>query len=224
VGIVVSVVTAFGVAIATGAGNDTWSRVKGLVGFHDPVPTTTPQPTTTSTTPPVTATTPPPPGPGPTTEDPAQVIATRIADCEHTHHLLRQNELRKSSQGYTELSCEWPAPNYADADGYTEIDVTAVPIPGGSEATGADVDRIVGPCATFRMSYEALNQGGGQHLPPFDVRPGNIVTPGGQPYVDQPQDFNGATLGMRLGFTPATDEVEVVRDSGAFLELLSCVN
>jgi hypothetical protein len=202
-GVAVAAVTAFGVAIATGAGNDVWSRVKGVFGFHDAPSTTPPD--------------------QPTPESPEQHAAARIAECERTHHLLRQSELAKNSQGYIQRSCDWPPPSYADADGYTEINVTAVPIPAGSKVE-SHVDRIVGPCATFRMSYEQPDQGGGRHLPPFEVRPGNIVGITGNAYVDRPQDHDGATLAMRLGFTPGTNEVQVIRSIGGIIESLSCVN
>jgi hypothetical protein len=201
-GIVLAAVTAFGVAIATGAGDEVWTGIKHLFGAHTAASDTrSPDPGTSR-----------------------QVVADRIAACERLHGMSRQSVFTTASNGYVARACAWPPPSYADSDGYTEITVESVPIPEGSEASGSWVDRIVGPCATFRLAYFAQNQGGGQHLPAFTTAPQTIVSVGGGAYVDDPQDFGGATLGMRLGFTPATDEVEVVRPSGGVLESLACAS
>ena len=75
--------------------------------------------------------------------------AERVEACMQAHDLDRAQVVKTSGETRTFASCSWPAPDYAGADGYTEIQATSVdrsqfPDAGDtSEASGASVaDRI----------------------------------------------------------------------------------
>lgn len=147
---------------------------------------------------------------------PAQIAATRIEQCETQHHLASQNTKTARSDSVTVFdSCDWPAPSSADSDGFTEQSADG---PGQGEASDANVvDRITGPCQTFRLSYDFGAQGALEHLAPFDAPSGLITSLDnpGRPW--QP----GVSA---LDFYPDRTEVDVVHNDNNALVNATCRN
>ncbi len=167
----------------------------------------------------------PPQGTTPTgtaTSDPGSV-ADRVLACQSAHNLSAQSALVKTSDGYVATGCAWPAPPHADADGFTQIKVRSVFVP-GTAPDNLSVDRIVGRCTIFQAAYDFLVQGGQViHGPKFTARPGMVVDSDGKPYVDRPEVYGNRLLRQIVGFTPAPDELEVVYGEGGELVSLNCV-
>jgi hypothetical protein len=96
----------------------------------------------------------------------AQAVAAHVDRCENQHLLTRQRQSVSRTVAITAYdSCTWPAPSYADADGFTGITVQTVPGPGQTEASDASsADRITGPCRAFALTYDFGFQGAAKHL------------------------------------------------------------
>lgn len=167
----------------------------------------------------------PPAGTTPVATDTSDAgsIADRVLACQHAHNLSAQSAVVKTSDGYLATECAWPAPPYADADGFTQIEVTSVFVP-GTAPDNLSVDRIVGRCTTFEAAYDFLVQGGQViHGPTFTARPGMVVDSDGKPYVEHPEVYGNQLLRQIVGFTPARDELEIVYVEGGELVSLNCV-
>jgi hypothetical protein len=205
-GIVIAAITAFAAAIASGAGTSAWEWINQLIVAESFPPEVTP------TTPAITSATP----------DPV-TAADRVLACQKAHGLSSQNSLTKAGTSYRAASCAWPPPAYADAAGFTEIRVTSVYVKGTAPSNDS-VDRIVGPCAKFRVAYDFTVQGGlKEHSPAFTAPPGVVVYSDGKPYVEHPERMDGQLLRQVVGFTPARDELDVYHPEGGEIVTLSCV-
>jgi hypothetical protein len=139
---------------------------------------------------------------------PEQVAASRVAQCKAQHHMTRQSEQRQKPDSVTAfVSCAWPPLPYTDADGFAEITAETRSRPDESEASGASsVDRIIGSCHTFTLSYDFGYQGDLQHRPPFNA-PTGLITSLDAPGSPWPP---GASA---LDFYPGRNEVAVIHNS-----------
>jgi len=156
------------------------------------------------------------------TNDAAQVRA-----CQELHGLT-SDQVRREISGPTPsgggsppaigqefLECEWPPPDYADADGYSQIRSLKGVGPGESEASGATaLDRITATCHRMELGYSFGTQGFDEDLEPFVAEKGDVVhARGGVPW-ESPRPYP----------YPERDEVVVVRDLDLALEAARCVN
>ena len=108
-------------------------------------------------------------------------------------------------------SCEWPAPPYAAADGYSEITVTRVPWPERAEVTNASApDWIVAPCAEVELRYTFAKQSSPVLQQPIRVARGARVSIGGQPFTEP------------LPFSPSADDVVVVHNLSYSIDAARC--
>jgi hypothetical protein len=116
------------------------------------------------------------------------VAADQVRECMRQHD-LQQAQVRKERDAYSAAGtittyrtmkfaqCEWPPPNYAGDDGYSEISVTTVEGPGASEAEGeTGADRITAPCQKLKLSYSHGKMNYYKHLPPVEVSADSIYT------------------------------------------------
>lgn len=163
------------------------------------------------------------------------VAAEQVRACEEHHGLeqaqsdVRELPLRESDRrmgAYARVSvssCEWPPPGYADKDGFSSINVVSAEGPGADEATSATaVDRYTGDCRILELAYSTGTQGDFEHLPPFEVKQGDIV----DAWEGNPWPPSDGGLGQGdINPYPGRDEIVVVRNSkvGPDLEAIRCV-
>jgi hypothetical protein len=181
------------------AGAGLWAAIAQLVGPSGP----STQPTS-----------------GPSAAVDAEVVANRIQACEQTHNMNKAQQVITSTDGlwHDFRSCVWPAPPYADRDGFIQITVeVANGIPGVSEADGTGyVDRVRGPCGTFEIAYDFGKQGHSEHMPAFAATPGDLLFGGeGQRYEGPKSD---------LPFYPESDEVDIFHNGSYVIASVSCRN
>jgi hypothetical protein len=114
-------------------------------------------------------------------------------------------------------NCDWPPPGYADQTGYSEIRIAATDgVSNASEAAGDGLaDRIVSTCSTLSLAYTFGAQGAETHYPPFTARPGDFVTPTGEPWTGDRR---------QLRFYPGRNEVVVLRNDKSLLDVATCVS
>ena len=159
------------------------------------------------------------PGPSHSTraQVPPQVAATLVDKCETQHRLSQQHQTVTRSATTTDFdSCIWPAPSYADADGFTQIKSRLVSGPGPDDASGTDwVSRITGPCKVFSLAYDFGFEGGFTRLASFSA-PAGLLTSLSNPGKEWPGKDK------YLGFYPARDEVDVLHNSDDVLSQASC--
>jgi hypothetical protein len=159
---------------------------------------------------------------GPSTAQPdgpnQQTVAAQVQACESAHKMAQASDVLTSGNDipYAFRSCQWPAPPYADDDGFTQITVTTVT--GVQYASEADnngyVDRIRGPCKTFEFAYDHGKMGAVTHLGPIRAEPGALLIGGdGVPYPGPEGD---------RPFYPGPDEVDVFHNSSYVLAKASC--
>jgi hypothetical protein len=146
-----------------------------------------------------------------------QTAAIHVDQCEAQHQLTQQSQELDITVSTTAFdSCAWPAPSYADADGFTRVTVQDVAGPGVDEASDTDyADRITGPCGTFTLAYDFGVQGAAQHLAPFTAPAGMLTS------VDQPGTAWPGGV-KSLGFYPARNEVDVLHNSNYLLISAAC--
>ena len=149
------------------------------------------------------------------------LAGAQVAACEKQHHLTQAHQrgtIRTTRTGRTTsfLTCSWPPPPGADADGFSLIKLSDIQGPGADEASGTThADRISGPCRAVVLSYEYGSQGGGEHVPPFRVTPGtltDLATPG-RKWAGDPAS---------LSFYPLRDEVVVLHNDKNLLTDARC--
>jgi hypothetical protein len=141
--------------------------------------------------------------------------ATQVRFCMIQHGLEKARTETESGSVRIFASCHWPAPEYADQDGFSEIGVRLVgrsrfPDAGDtSEASGVGyADRIkVGDCDEVTAAYTFGSQGDFTHLDPLLLEPGDVVA------VDGAAWTNKSEKGAFLGFYPDADEVVVPHNS-----------
>jgi hypothetical protein len=200
-GIIVAAVTAFVVAIASGAGTAVWTWISGGSSRSS-----SPTPASSLAT----------------TASDLVTAAERVQACQRAHGLAGQDSLTKTANGYIATSCTWPPSTYAEADGFTEIKVESVYVR-NTAPDNYSIDRIVGPCKKFQAAYDFVIQGGTViHGPVFTASPGIVVDSDGAIYVEHPERFDNQLLRQMVGFSPARDELEVIYVEGGSLVSLRC--
>jgi hypothetical protein len=155
------------------------------------------------------------------TATPAQqsdATAEMIRGCEVTHRLNGAAEQQHPAAGITVYAtCSWPPGPAADPDGYTSISVQEVGGPGADEASGSsEVDRIIGPCARYQLTYSFGYMGESKHLSAFGVSPNTVTT------IDHPGVPWDGQLSPAI-FYPQRGEVDVVRNGNYTLDQVACV-
>jgi hypothetical protein len=157
---------------------------------------------------------------GPSASVDAEVVAKRIQSCEQSHNMTKAQQVITSSDGlwHDFRFCVWPAPPYADRDGFIQITVeVAEGMAGVSEADGTGwADRIRGPCNTFEIAYDFGKQGVSQHFAPFTAVPGDLLIGGEGDRYDGPKGD--------LPFYPESDEVNVFHNGSYVIASVSCRN
>ncbi len=127
------------------------------------------------------------------------IVAKQVAVCKHNHGMSKDHQQLQIRIGQTgSATCEWPAPTYAEADGYSVVSTTFnVPIADGSEATGTayDVFTMEG-CLSYAITYNFESQGDVEHIAPVTVTAGMVTsmgalgTPDTDAGLDTPLDAN----------------------------------
>jgi hypothetical protein len=136
----------------------------------------------------------------------------QIRACLETHGLSNAQDELEEDSARVFTSCEWPPPEYAQGDGYSEIRVISGPGPYLDEASGANsVDRIRATCNRIEVRYIYGKMGVYERLEPFTVSAGAVVNyRGGEWTGDAPYPY------------PEADEIVVVRNSSALLDSVRC--
>jgi hypothetical protein len=147
-------------------------------------------------------------GPSPSSSDPTPAQLTQR--CETAHQMGQENQRNVYPNQIKFSHCAWPPTPSAGSDGYTLIISKYGKGPGEDDTSGTNVvDRIIGPCANYTLSYSS----GNKHLPPFTVRRNSIVR------VDAP----ATPFKEPLSFPQERAETDVVRNSNYTLDDASCV-
>lgn len=164
-----------------------------------------------------------------TAANPAVTAANKVSACMKAHGLeqARSTEWRKAPKQIGDISnrtrvfqaCDWPPPDGADPDGYTEIRVRF------ARGLRSTTEWPIGPfafritsnnCATFAV---ALSTSGGAfergHPPPVIVHPNEIKTADGKPWHNGPG-------GSRLLFLQERDEADVLYNDHYSLDDITC--
>ena len=151
------------------------------------------------------------------------VKISRLQTCKTNHKMEQVSEIERKtvSTEYGEYEkitrfryCEWPAPSFADPDGYYEIRYRNEKGPGDSEATGTnDADRLRAPCDKLQLWYDFGSQGAYSHYEPFFANVGSVVGIGGDEY-DGSQG--------NLPFYPDRDELVVLRNGKKIIAKAEC--
>lgn len=173
---------------------------------------------------------------GGTEEAPQETAAERhMRACALNHGLSQAVEKRPTRPGEspilrpaaarfaafpqeTHLSCDWPPPPGAFADGYGVIVVTAVAGPGQAEASGANyADRIESRCRLLLLRYRLSSMGQSTPLEPFEAPLGTVVRWGGARWRG-----GGEGETRTLPFRPSGSELVVVHNGMSKLERARC--
>jgi hypothetical protein len=136
----------------------------------------------------------------------------QIRACLETHGLSNAQDELEEDSARVFTSCEWPPPEYAQGDGYSEIRLETGPGPYTTEASSGNwVDRIRATCTQIEVRYLYGKMGEYERLEPFTVSAGAVV------------DYMGRewTRGAPYPY-PEADEVVVVRNSSALLDSVRC--
>jgi hypothetical protein len=145
-----------------------------------------------------------------------QDATAQVRGCIAQHGLAKATDVVTRKGATVFAACVWPAPSWADQDGYSEIVVRDAAGPGTSEASGIDLaDRIGAPCSELEVAYSFGKQGAFQRLPPFSLLRGQIATA-----VDG-QQWRGEQ--RALPFYPDRNEAVVLRSSSYRLDFVRCV-
>ncbi len=141
----------------------------------------------------------------------ADVTSAKMVDsCEVAHHLQKQSDRADTDSGTTLSFCAWPPPSWADRDGYSEIVVRTVPVPGLDEASNAnEADYIKLPCHTVQLMYDFGSQGDYEHQPPITAKTGDVL----------PGKYRSQLPGY-----PSRDEVVYLHNDKQGLYSASCVS
>lgn len=140
--------------------------------------------------------------------------AEQIRACERQHGMSSAREERQQGRKRIFAACEWPPPDYATHDGYSEVRVTFGDGPGDSEASGAtDLDRLRPTCRRVKVAYSFGTQGDYDRYEPFVVDLGEVVQGrGGEPWRGEaPYPY------------PERDEIVIVNDGDLSLDTARCL-
>jgi serine/threonine-protein kinase len=145
--------------------------------------------------------------------------ANQPADCIADHHLSGPHQMITPFESQTIFaSCEWPAPSYADREGFSAITVVSTFGPDGEPASGLNrADIIASSCRALKLGYQLNAKGAVTAIPPFEARLGEIVSVLGA--------FNGPWDGdpSTLPFHPSPNQVVVLRNSHDAITSASCI-
>jgi hypothetical protein len=140
--------------------------------------------------------------------------AEEVGACMRRHHIPAASAAIRHRSATIFATCAWPPPSYAGADGYSRIAARYRNGPGIDEASGDDrVVRIAVPCPNVRLAFDFADQGVSAHLPPFNARPGQVLTP-----------YAARWFGKRstIPFARATNEVDVMTNHSYLLASAAC--
>lgn len=138
--------------------------------------------------------------------------------CESAHHMESQTTRTDGDTTITFRFCQWPAPSWADEDGYYTILVRELDGPGDSEASGANrADYIKIPCHKARLEYDFRSQGTYSHLPAITASAGDVIPGGGPP-------DSAAKLRGHLLPCPSREEIVVLHNFKQSLQSAKCVS
>jgi TIR domain len=139
--------------------------------------------------------------------------AEQIRACLQAHGLSNAQDEFEEDSARVYASCEWPPPEYAQGDGYSEIRIETGPGPYATEASsGNSVDRMRATCNQIEVRYGFGKMGEYERLEPFTVSAGAVV------------DYMGREWTREAPYPyPEADEVVVVRNSSYGLESVRCV-
>jgi hypothetical protein len=132
--------------------------------------------------------------------------SVQVQACERAHGLTQQHQRVQIGVGDANAfaSCNWPAPRYADTDGYSQISYATTPVDLPESSAADAVDRFSGPCKVFLLRYDFKSQGDDQHPIPASVPAGTITQ---MDQADRPYaEGNGFDSG------PDGDQVDFVRN------------
>jgi hypothetical protein len=141
------------------------------------------------------------------------------SDCIADHHLSGPHQMITPFEFQTIFaSCEWPAPPYADKEGFSAITVVSTFGPDGEPASGLNrADIISSSCRSLKLGYQLNAKGAVTTIPPFEARLGEIVSV--LATFNGPWDGDPATL----PFHPSPNQVVVLRNSHNAIASASCV-
>ena len=146
----------------------------------------------------------------------SETNAKMVESCESAHHMDSQTTRTDSEMKIVFRSCQWPAPPWADADGYYAIVVREVDGPGDSEASGANrADYIKIPCRKARLEYDFGTQGHYSHGPAITASAGDVIG-------DVAPD-SAKKLRRELSPYPSRDEIVYLRNDRFSLQSAKCV-
>jgi hypothetical protein len=139
--------------------------------------------------------------------------AEQIRACLQAHGLSNAQDEFEEDSARVFAFCEWPPPEYAQGDGYSEIRLETGPGPYATEASsGNRVDRMRATCNQIEVRYGFGKMGEFERLEPFTVSAGAVV------------DYMGREWTREAPYPyPEADEVVVVRNSSYLLESVRCV-
>jgi hypothetical protein len=142
--------------------------------------------------------------------------ARMVESCESAHHMDSQTMRTGSERTIVFRFCQWPAPSWADVDGYYTIVVRVLDGPGESEASGADLaDYIKIPCRKARLEYDFGSQGYYAHIPAITASAGDVIA--GSPDSDK-------KLRTQLLEYPSRDEIVYLHNFKQSLQSAKCVS
>lgn len=114
-------------------------------------------------------------------------------------------------------ACEWPAPSYANTDGYDEIVATEYRAEGRTEVSGASAPELFrSRCAELQLTYTFQKQGPASTTSPLHVTAGSIVDVFGKPWPPPGMDAT-------LPFTPGTGDTVVVHNLSYAIARARCL-
>jgi hypothetical protein len=140
--------------------------------------------------------------------------AKDVSACMRRHHLSTARATIRHGSATIFATCTWPASSSAGADGYSRITAVYRNGPGIDEASGDDsVVRITAPCPNVRLAFRFADQGVSAELPPFNARPGQVLTP-----------YASRWFGERttIPFARAANEVDVMTNHSYSLASAAC--
>jgi hypothetical protein len=154
-------------------------------------------------------------------DTPEPDAAEQVRSCIAQHGLSRaQDQLARGADTTVYATCIWPAPEFADDDGYIEIAVRSDAGPGDFEASGETIaDRIASRCLELEVAYSFGLQGAFERQPPFLVQRGLIMTLAG---TAGPELWKGEQ--RALPFYPDRDETVILHSSRTRLDYARCIN
>lgn len=108
----------------------------------------------------------------------------RVAECRAEHGAPGRTGSETSGEGrdestatWTYSNCTWPPVPGVSEDGYYEIEVTTVRIPGTAGVDQhTEIQTFRGPCRSFRVQYRHANDIVAGWEEPLQLQPGQVVS------------------------------------------------